>query len=352
MAARGETRIPAWIDAFLPAPPSLRPSRRAIAVAGAFLGILVTALLCSRLRLGFASELWLMAPLGASAAQMYSLPSSPMSQPWPVVAGHALSALSGLIALHLFGQSSLAAAVAVALAVALMIQFRALHPSGGGTALFVVVSQTTDWRFILFPVTVNTVLLVATAMAWHRATGQAYPKPQRISRQAHTLALHRFDADDLEAALRATGALDISPGDARRLIEVAELEAFRRMASGLTCGQIMVRRVHTVDVKASVRAAEHMMARYDVNALPVTDDDHRVLGLLRMEEARAAADSATAGEVMLTDFFRRDPSAPATDLIELFEQSGRRYVLVFEDGRLAGLIARSDLMAALFHAAA
>ena len=345
-------RMAGWIEAFVPASVSLRPARRPIAVAGAFLGILMTAFLCGWLRAGFASTLWLMAPLGASAAQIYSVPSSPMSQPWPVVAGHALSAFSGLVALHLFGHGPVAAAVAVGLALALMLQFRALHPSGGGTALFVVVSQTADWRFILFPVTVNTVLLVVTAMAWHKAWGQAYPKLQRVSSKPHSLALHRFDAGDLEAALRATGALDISPGDAERLIAVAELEAFRRMAAGLTCAAIMVRRVHTVSEAASVGAALDLMARHDINAVPVIGAGDRVLGLLRIEEASAAPPSATASEAMLTDFFRRAPSAPAADLIDLFEQSGRRYVVVEEDGRLAGLVARSDLMAALFHAAA
>lgn len=344
--------MPSWLDAFMPAPSGISLKQRAIIVAGAFLGLLMTALLCGWLRLEIASKLWLMAPLGASAAQIFSVPSSPMSQPWPVAAGHALSALSGLIAFHLFGHTSLAAAVSVGLATALMIQFRALHPSGGGTALFVVLSQTGDWSFIVFPVTINAILLIMTGMAWHRMTGQAYPKPQRISRQPHNLALHRFVPGDLEAALKAAGTLDISPGDAERLIEIAELQAFHRMASGLTCADIMVRRVHTINAVMNVRTAERLMIRNDVNALPVVDRENRVLGLLRIEEARAGAADATAGEVMMTDYFHRAPSTPAAELIELFEHSDRRYVVVLEDGRLVGLIAKSDLMAALFHAAA
>jgi len=344
--------LPAWLDAILPAPTGLGLQQRAVVVAGVFLGLMLTALICGWLRLEIASKLWLMAPLGATAAQVFAVPGSPMSQPWPAVAGHALSALSGLIAFHLFGHSSLSAAAAVGLAVALMLQARALHPSGGGTALFVVLSQTADWSFILFPVAVNALILVVAATAWHRLTGQAYPRRQRIRRTPHTLALHRFEPGDLEAALKAAGTLDISPDDAERLIEHAELQAFKRMAAGLTCADIMVRRVHAVRPELNVRTAESLMARHDINALPVVDRGNRVLGLLRMEEARAAEDSATAGDVMLTDYFRRAPSAPAGDLIELFERSGRRYVVVLDKDRLAGIVARSDLMAALFHAAA
>lgn len=341
--------MPAWLDAFVPARSGLSRKQRLIVVLGAFLGLLVTALLCGWLRLEMASKLWLMAPLGASAAQIYAVPGSPMSQPWPVVAGHALSALSGLVAFHLFGHTSLAAATSVGLAVALMIQFRALHPSGGGTALFVVVSQTEDWSFMLFPVTINAVLLVASAMVWHRAVGQAYPTPQRVSRVPHNIALHRFVPGDLEAALRAAGTLDISPGDAERLIEHAELQAFRRMASGLTCADIMVRRLHTINATMNVRTAERLMIRQDINALPIVDRDNQVLGLLRIEEALAADGKATAGDVMMTDYFRRPPSASAEELIELFAHSDRRYVVVLHDKRLVGLIAKSDLMAALFH---
>ena len=337
---------------FLPPPAGLSFAQRLLVIGGAFAGMLVAALVCGGLRQELLSKLWLMAPLGASTAQLFSVPGSPMSQPWPVVAGHALSALSGLIAFYLFGHTSFAAAFAVALAVAVMIQFRALHPSGGGTALFIVISGTSDWSYVLFPVVANAVVLVIACMVWHRVTGQAYPKPQRVSRVPRNLALHRFEPGDLEAALRAAGMPDISPQDAERLIEVTELQAYKRMAAGLTCADIMVQPVHTVTGATTVEAALRLMKRHDINALPVVDRGNRVLGLLRAEEAAEAATAAVAADVMMIDYFRRARHIPATDLIDVFERSRRRYVVVEDDGKLAGIIARSDLMAALFHAAA
>ncbi len=336
----------------MPAPTGLSAVQRLLIVAGAFAGMMAAALLCGGLRLELASKLWLMAPLGASAAQLFSVPGSPMSQPWPVIAGHALSALAGLITFHLFGHSSFAAAFAVALAVAVMVQCRALHPSGGGTALFIVISGTSDWSFILFPVVANAVVLVLACMAWHRLTGQAYPKPQRVSQAPRNLALHRFEAGDLETALRAAGMPDISAVDAERLIEVTELQAFKRMAAGLTCANVMVTRVQTIPAETTVAAALRLMARHDIHALPVVGRDNRVLGLLRTEEATSATAGTPASDVMMRDYFRRAPHDAAADLIDLFETSNRRYVVVEDEGRLAGLIAKSDLMAALFHAGA
>ena len=281
--------MPTWLSAFIPAPAGLSFRQRLVIAGGVLAGILLTALLCGLIRMELALTLWLMAPLGASAVQVFAVPGSPMSQPWPMIAGHALSALAGLVAFHLFGHTSLAAAVAVALSALLMIQFRALHPSGGGTALFIIVSQTSDWTFILFPVVGNAVVLVLSAMAWQRLTGHAYPKRQTLPSTPHTLALHRFVPSDLEAARAAHDeALDISRADIERLIELTELNAYRRLADGLTCGDIMVRQMHTIEGGVSAQAAERVMQRYDNNALPVVDADRRVWGLLRIEEAQAA----------------------------------------------------------------
>lgn len=342
--------MPKWLSAFMPAPAGLSFKQRVTIAGGVFVGILVAALLCGVARLTFGITPWLMAPLGASAIQLFSVPGSPMSQPWPAVAGHVLSAMAGLVCYHLLGHTSLAAASAVALATVVMIQFRALHPSGGGTALLVVLTQTGDWSFVLFPVIPNAIVLVLAAMAWHRLTGHAYPKRQTVA-PTHTLALHRFVPSDLEAALAAHDeALDISRADIERLIELTELNAYRRMADGLTCGDIMMKKLHTVEGGMNARVAERLMLRHDVNALPVIDADRRVKGLLRIEEARAVEPGQAAEEVMLRDYFRRGPDAPAAELIDLFEASGRRYAVVQDDdGRLLGLVAKSDLMRRLFH---
>ncbi len=201
----------------------LNPRQSALAAAGAFTGLLLTALICGFVRAQLGLGLWLMAPLGASAVQVFCVPASPLAQPWPVIAGHTVSALAGLLAFALCGHTSLGAALAVGLAAGGMLLIRGLHPSGGGTALFVVLSQTGDWRFALFPVAVNAAVLVAVAMAWHRLTGLTYPhRPATGPRDGIVEA-------DLEAAIAAeTQFLDIDPADLKRLIAAAERHAEER----------------------------------------------------------------------------------------------------------------------------
>ena len=344
--------LPGWLEAFLPPPTVLTLRQRLIMVAGVFIGIGLTALLCGLLKTQLDLKWWLMAPLGASAAQVFAVPGSPMSQPWPIIGGHALSALAGILALHLFGHTDLGAGVGVALAAAFMVWTRSLHPSGGGTALFMVISQTSDPAFIVFPVIVNAVVLVAIAIAYHRLTGHAYPQRQRPTKQSHLLALHRFDASDLEAALLGYDqALDISREDVEKLIEQTEMQAYQRLAGQMTCGQIMTTQLRTIAANTRVSTALAAMDRYDIKAMPVVDGDRKLLGLLRRDDALTRDPALAAEDVMRQTYATARAEAPATELLTILAKGDRRHVLIVDDaGRLEGLVSKSDLMGALFHA--
>ena len=63
----------------------------------------------------------IVAPLGASSVLLFAVPSG-------------LGALNGLVLLHLFGQSPLVLAAAVALTVLVGQLLRCLHPPAGGMA--------------------------------------------------------------------------------------------------------------------------------------------------------------------------------------------------------------------------
>lgn len=340
------------IGAFAPPPTRIDARQRVIIVGGIFIGMVITAMVCSLVGHDFHLNGWLMAPLGASAAQVFAVPGSPMSQPWPVVGGHLLSALSGLICLHFFGQTSLAAALSVALAILLMLYLRALHASGGGTALFMVVSGTADWRFILFPVIINALLLVFVAIIYHWLTDQKYPQRQIINAPSQQLALHRFDPSDLEAALLGYNkALDISREEVEQLMEQTEMQAYQRLAARLTCGEIMVTRLRTIPPRTALGVAVANMQRYDIKALPVIDNRRRVMGLLRRDEAQAGDPNLPAGQVMRQNFARVKAYDPATELLPVLAKGDRRHVIVIDDkDRLEGMISKSDLMRALFHA--
>src|SRR5690606_29249184 len=143
----------------------------------------------------FHTPWWMFAPLGASAAQIFSIPGSPLSQPWNVILGHLVSALSAMISLALLGQTALGAGLAVGLAVFAMLMCRCLHASGGGTALLVVVAGIVDPRFLMFPVITTSVSLVVLASIWFRLQGRSYPQAQQPDPRAPASGLVRYNSD-------------------------------------------------------------------------------------------------------------------------------------------------------------
>ena len=118
---------------------------------------------------------WLMASLGASALLVFALPQSSMAQPWAVIAGNTLSALIGISCFHLIGEPLLAPPAAAAIAILGMFVLRCLHPPAAAVALIAVLGHTAHYRYALFPVMVDSVLLVLAGAAYSNLTGKRYP---------------------------------------------------------------------------------------------------------------------------------------------------------------------------------
>ncbi len=340
------------LESFVPPPTRLSYKERVRVVIGALIGIGLAAVLSGLLRDQMHLASWLFASLGASAVLVFVVPGSPFSQPWPVIGGNALSAVAGILSFHFLGHNALAAGIAVAAAIALMLQLRALHPPGGGTALLAVLAQTNDWHFVLFPVAFSATALVLAGVAYHHLTRHSYPQRQTISLQPHQLALHRFVPADLENALLGYNqALTISRDDIELLIEQTEMQAYQRLASGLTCGEIMVIRLRTITPRTALGVAIATMQRYDIKVLPVVDADRKLMGLLRLDDALTSDPSLPAGQIMRQTFARVKAGDSAVDLLHILAKGDRRHVMVIDDAnRLEGMVSKSDLMRALFHA--
>ena len=85
--------------------------------------------------LGLTGAPMLVTSMGASAVLLFAAPHGALSQPWPVAAGHVVSALIGVTCARYIGNVELAAACAVGLSIGAMHQFKFIHPPGGATAL-------------------------------------------------------------------------------------------------------------------------------------------------------------------------------------------------------------------------
>jgi CBS-domain-containing membrane protein len=118
----------------------------------------------------------LMAPLGASCVLLFAAPQSPLSQPANVIGGHVLSGVVGLGLHFALPGSFWMAGLAVGAAVAAMVYLRVVHPPAGATALVAYLTAV-SWSFLLFPVALGSVALVAVATFYHRLLRTPYPAP-------------------------------------------------------------------------------------------------------------------------------------------------------------------------------
>ncbi len=139
---------------------------------GSLLGIALVALL------GQASG-WplLIAPFGATAVLLFSLPESPLSQPAHVVGGHVLSTLLALLLRAVLPMNWWTVALAVGLAVALMAALRLTHPPAGADPIVVFLGDP-GFEFLIVPVLAGSALLVLLAWLIHRLPPRTpYPLP-------------------------------------------------------------------------------------------------------------------------------------------------------------------------------
>ena len=118
---------------------------------------------------------WLMASLGASALLVFVLPQSPMAQPWAVIAGNTLSALVGISVIHFVGDPLIAMSFAASLSILGMFILRCLHPPAAAIALIVVLGNVMHYRYAIFPIMIDSVVLVLIGAAYSNLTGKSYP---------------------------------------------------------------------------------------------------------------------------------------------------------------------------------
>jgi CBS domain-containing membrane protein len=205
---------------------------RIVACAGALMGVSAVAILSALLGAPKDVAAMVVAPMGASAVLLFAIPASPLSQPWPVIGGNVVSALSGVMAYKLAPDLWVAAGLAVSMAMLLMTVMRCLHPPGGGTALLAVVGGSSvhaaGFGFAFWPVALNAMLLVASGLLFHRLSGHSYPHRSELT-PVTTDVGSRFRSEDVDSALAELGeTLDIDRDDLEVLLRLAERHAQRR----------------------------------------------------------------------------------------------------------------------------
>ena len=86
-----------------------------------------------------------------------------------------MSALVGITTANMMSEPLLAMPIAAALSILGMFILRCLHPPAAAVALIAVLGHVLHYRYALFPVMVDSILLVMAGALYSNMTGKPYP---------------------------------------------------------------------------------------------------------------------------------------------------------------------------------
>ncbi len=301
------TELPSFLKPYWPRRMTGTLRDYARAAIGAGLGILSTGLIALNVVPGdWHSAVFLIAPMGASAVILFCLPSSPLAQPWAIVAGNTLAALAGVLFTQLLPQQLVfAAALAMLSAIGLMFALRCLHPPSGAVALTAVLGgdaiHSLGYSFVWWPVLVNSLLLVLTAWLYHTLTGYRYPVTHHEHAANSPTHMHYqfgFKQEDLQTALgQFHEVLDIHPEQLQSLLEQTELIAYRRKLEAIECREIMRPVSTTLQFGDALETAWQAILKQTEPAIPVVNKAQLVIGLLSVSDFMRHAKAESYREV-------------------------------------------------------
>jgi CBS domain-containing membrane protein len=181
---------------------------------------------------------------------------------------------------------------------------------------------------------------------------------------------------DLEYALANRDSfMDVSTAELSKLLTDAQMQSFKRHQGNITCADIMVKNILTVEYGTEVEDAWKIMQAEKLKALPVIDRARRVIGIVTWNDFFKFVNVA-ANETFpekFRAFIRRTPDVSAdkpesighimtstvsvmpenthiADLIPLMSTLGHRQIpIVNGENRLVGMVYQANLIAALYN---
>jgi len=386
-AARAEGTQLHRLKSLGPAVARVPPAEALRSGLGVLIGLSVTGLFLLSPQIDTRLGLYLVPPFGATSLLLFAVPNSPLAQPWSAIVGNTLSALVGVGVCLAIPDPALRIALAVGLATAAMILFRAVHPPAGAVAMTAAMSPDAiahlGFWFALTPIALGTTALVLIAIPYARLTGRRYPFRQFEGPSKHGTEdrnpVERLGLSEAELTgilERYRQSFNLGVEDLARLIGAAELQAAAHSSGPLTAQDIMSRNLVTVRPDTRLGDIADMFREHRFTSLPVVDDEARFLGVIfQIHLISRARDDAqrqnrrfvaalgrlldrgrerpvTAGDIMRVAVPRATTGTPIGALLHLMADGDTDAVPVLEYGRIVGIVTQTDLIAALARSAA
>jgi len=365
-----------WFKLPQASPLGLKEKLRTAGVSG--IGIFLAGWLASPFIDG-GGQKTLLASMGPSAVILFAMPHSPVAKSWPLVGGHFISAVIGILCARWIPDLWIAASVAVGLSIFAMLLADCLHPPGGASALIPVLGgesvRSLGFQFLLTPMALNVAVMLLTSLLYQRLL-LAKPHPL-VPPPGEAKPAQRFGvrAEDLRAALAEMNEfIDVDERELGEIYNIAAARAFHREFGETTAAKLMNANPLTVEFGTDLEEAWALMHKHRIKALPVLDRGRHVIGIVTQSDffrhARAEQFQSLGGK--LRELLRPSPtihsqkpevvgqimSYPAItagdgqrlpELALLLTKRGiHQLPVVDERNKLVGIITQTDLIAALY----
>lgn len=179
------------------------------------------------------------------------------------------------------------------------------------------------------------------------------------------------DDDVLTAMKEIDGYLDITFGDFKELYHVACSHALSRLMQSVKAGDIMTKKVISVNKQTSAKVIAEVMARHSVSGIPVIDDDEQVVGIISENDflsrmgkkevksfmniiARCLENKGclavpirnqNAEDIMTSPVITASEDMPVSDIVDLFaEKNINRVPIISQEMKLIGIVSRADAL--------
>jgi len=123
------------------------------------------------------------------------------------------------------------------------------------------------------------------------------------------------------------------------------------LIKGLTAKDIMTSPVIYVSSDASISEAEKLMVRFNINSLLVFEDG-KLVGIITRQTVEKAIyhslSNSAVQEFMTADFKTAFLETPLEELEDIMLQQGQRIVPVVDNGEVLGVVTRGELLKALY----
>lgn len=325
---------------------------------------------------------WMLAAVGATAIILFSMPHSPMAQPWSVFGGYLLSGGVALVVTSITTNSILGICISVALIVALMIVLKCVHPPAGAIAIFVAAQEIDGmnaYSEIMGGILLSAALILLVATIINKILGRQYPQCLPVQ----PINVHKTDDEpptirtgithhDLDYALKKHGTyVDVQEAELIDLYETAIDHAFSRKMNTL-CSDIMAKDVISIKKEDSLLKAWSLLHKHKIKALPVVNGEKRVIGIVTIADflkaiaakshnpissleellsgnTRSDTNMSPVGEIMTKNVLTEQEGTPASTLVKKLSDLGMHHVpIVNIKEELVGMITQSDLIASMY----